>query len=193
MAISKTLRFEILRRDNHACRYCGATPPDVKLTVDHVVLVALGGTDVPENLVTACSGCNAGKSASNPDAPLVAEVRADALRWARAMQVAEIVSGAWLDALERQIDDVDQLWREWTNWRDEPFERPATWRGSVEQMMRQRVDLQEWRYAIRKAMESKAGTHDKWRYTCGVLWNRVKERTEIALEAVATIDLDSDV
>lgn len=23
MAISKRLRYEILRRDNHACRYCG--------------------------------------------------------------------------------------------------------------------------------------------------------------------------
>lgn len=25
MSVSKRLRFEILRRDNHACRYCGAT------------------------------------------------------------------------------------------------------------------------------------------------------------------------
>ncbi|MEU5976310.1 hypothetical protein [Streptomyces sp. NPDC047315] len=24
MAVSKRLRYEILRRDNHACRYCGA-------------------------------------------------------------------------------------------------------------------------------------------------------------------------
>ena len=32
MAVSKRLRFEILRRDNHACRYCGQMAPDVKLT-----------------------------------------------------------------------------------------------------------------------------------------------------------------
>lgn len=43
MAVSKRLRFEVLRRDNHACRYCGATPPDVVLTIDHVVQTALGG------------------------------------------------------------------------------------------------------------------------------------------------------
>src|SRR5690242_2374425 len=91
MAIPKRLRYEILRRDNHACRYCGAAAPDVKLTVDHVVPVALGGTDEPSNLVTACEPCNTGKSASTPDAPVVDDVAADALRWSRAMaQATEI-------------------------------------------------------------------------------------------------------
>lgn len=188
MALSRRLRFEILRRDNHACRYCGACAPDVKLTVDHVIPVALGGSDDPTNLVAACRECNAGKSATNPDAALVADVRADALRWAQAMQVAEVISGGWLDALNRTIEDVDGLWCEWTDWHDDRFERPAEWQSSVEQFMRQRVGLDEWRYAIRKAMESQAGAHDKWRYTCGVLWKRIKERTEIALDAVDALD-----
>lgn len=34
MAVSKRTRYEVLRRDNHACRYCGASAPEVKLTVD---------------------------------------------------------------------------------------------------------------------------------------------------------------
>ena len=41
MAVSKRLRYEILRRDNHTCRYCGESAPDVKLTIDHVVPVSL--------------------------------------------------------------------------------------------------------------------------------------------------------
>ena len=57
MAVTKRMRFEILRRDNHACRYCGATAPDVKLVVDHVTPVALGGTDSPDNLVASCAAC----------------------------------------------------------------------------------------------------------------------------------------
>lgn len=57
MAVSKRTRFEVLRRDNHTCRYCGQAAPDVKLTVDHVTPVALGGTDDPANLVTACAEC----------------------------------------------------------------------------------------------------------------------------------------
>jgi 5-methylcytosine-specific restriction endonuclease McrA len=54
MAVSKRLRYEILRRDNYACRYCGATAPDVKLNVDHVIPQSLGGSDKPDNLVTSC-------------------------------------------------------------------------------------------------------------------------------------------
>lgn len=39
MAVSKRTRFEVLRRDDHTCRYCGQSAPDVKLTVDHVLPV----------------------------------------------------------------------------------------------------------------------------------------------------------
>jgi 5-methylcytosine-specific restriction endonuclease McrA len=51
MAITKRLRFEILRRDDFACRYCGGKAPDIELTVDHVTPKALGGTDEPTNNV----------------------------------------------------------------------------------------------------------------------------------------------
>lgn len=64
MAVSKRLRYEILRRDNHTCRYCGASAPDVPLRVDHVTPVALGGTDEPSNLVTSCEPCNSGKTST---------------------------------------------------------------------------------------------------------------------------------
>lgn len=59
---SKRLRFEILKRDNFTCHYCGATPLDRPLHVDHVIAEANGGTDDPANLITACKDCNGGKS-----------------------------------------------------------------------------------------------------------------------------------
>ena len=61
--LSKRTRFEVMKRDGHRCRYCGATAVEVRLVVDHVVAVANGGTDDATNLVTACEPCNAGKSA----------------------------------------------------------------------------------------------------------------------------------
>lgn len=64
MAVSKRLRYEILRRDSHTCRYCGASAPDAPLRVDHVTPVALGGTDHPSNLATSCEPCNSGKSST---------------------------------------------------------------------------------------------------------------------------------
>ncbi|MGB3969801.1 MAG: HNH endonuclease signature motif containing protein [Planctomycetota bacterium] len=52
----------MFKRDGFRCRYCGATPDQVVLHVDHVVPVAEDGTDDPQNLITACAGCNLGKS-----------------------------------------------------------------------------------------------------------------------------------
>jgi hypothetical protein len=59
--LGKRQRFLILRRDNFACRYCGRSAPDVVLHVDHKTPVSLGGTNDPNNLVTACADCNLGK------------------------------------------------------------------------------------------------------------------------------------
>ena len=61
--LTKHLRFEILKRDNFTCRYCGARAPNVVLHVDHVHPVAQGGKNELENLATACRDCNAGKGA----------------------------------------------------------------------------------------------------------------------------------
>ena len=60
--VSKRLRYEVLHRDDYRCRYCGAAVEDGPLTVDHVQPVSLGGRTVPENLVTDCRPCNAGRT-----------------------------------------------------------------------------------------------------------------------------------
>lgn len=63
MAISKSLRFDVFRRDKFTCQYCGRTPPDVVLEIDHITPVSQGGDDEPSNLVTSCYDCNRGKGA----------------------------------------------------------------------------------------------------------------------------------
>lgn len=61
--LSKRLRFEVFKRDSFRCSYCGRTPPDVVLHVDHVIPVAEGGTNDEGNLTTSCQACNLGKGA----------------------------------------------------------------------------------------------------------------------------------
>ena len=61
-ALSKKLRFEVFKRDLFVCQYCGNSPPNVVLEVDHIQPVALGGTDTHDNLITSCFACNRGKS-----------------------------------------------------------------------------------------------------------------------------------
>ena len=42
-ALSKRVRFEIFKRDGFKCLYCGATPAQKVLRVDHVTPVVDGG------------------------------------------------------------------------------------------------------------------------------------------------------
>jgi HNH endonuclease/Homing endonuclease associated repeat len=65
--IPLALRFRVLRRDGFRCQYCGGTPQDgYLLHVDHKIPVSKGGETTEENLVTACSLCNNGKSDTTP-------------------------------------------------------------------------------------------------------------------------------
>ena len=61
--LSNKIRFEIFKRDDFTCQYCGEHPPQIILHVDHINPVKNGGDNSTDNLVTACNTCNSGKSA----------------------------------------------------------------------------------------------------------------------------------
>jgi 5-methylcytosine-specific restriction endonuclease McrA len=56
-------RREVLKRDRHRCQYCGSTK---RLTLDHVIPKSKGGTHSWDNVVAACSHCNARKGDRTP-------------------------------------------------------------------------------------------------------------------------------
>ena len=62
-AVTARTRFEVFKRDQFTCQYCGATAPDAVLHVDHIEPVADGGGNDLVNLITACKACNGGKGA----------------------------------------------------------------------------------------------------------------------------------
>lgn len=55
------LRFELLRRDNFTCVYCGRSAPEVVLQIDHVIPWSQVKEHNIDNLVTSCRDCNLGK------------------------------------------------------------------------------------------------------------------------------------
>ncbi len=57
-------RKNVLRRDHFRCQYCGGRE---SLTLDHVFPKSRGGRDLWENLVAACSSCNARKGCRTPE------------------------------------------------------------------------------------------------------------------------------
>lgn len=187
--VPRSLRFQVLRRDNHACRYCGATAPDARLTVDHVTPVALGGTNDPSNLVTACADCNAGKAATPPDAALVQQVAEDAMRWARARAQAAV--------LLRQADEERDTKAELVI---EHFQAMLVKAGrspeygpdddpysSVFTRVDRGLEIEDITRLVDQAVRWKVGkipTNRLWAYLAGCCWNRIRAIEEAASEAV---------
>lgn len=186
MSVSKRLRYEVFRRDNFTCRSCGAKAPEARLEPDHVVPVALGGSDDPSNLATACSNCNSGKSSSSPDAPLVAEVSEDALRWSHAMADAAVQMRAELAGRVEIHMKFDSWWNAWTygNAKKVPLPRPDDWRSSVDSFLGAGLPLDILGWCVDKAMRSKASPDQTWRYMCGIAWGKAKE-LQVAAQALA--------
>lgn len=182
MAISRRLRFEILRRDGFACRYCGDKAPDVKLTVDHVIAVTLGGGDEPNNLVTACQPCNAGKSSIPVDAELVADVDASALLWAKAVERAAAQRIAERGATYDKIYDWSVgSWETFTNpTTGDLMPRPDGWEDTIERFLSLSLTVDDLKHYTSVAMDSSAGNANVWRYFCGCCWNEVSRRQELA-------------
>lgn len=179
MAVSKRLRFEILRRDNYTCRYCGARGNETPLTIDHVTPVALGGTDAPDNLVTACEPCNAGKSSVPPGAPLVADVNAEALRWAAAMKQA----AAEMEARDAGRDEYHQTFvNAWNSWHYEhngkrhTYELPSDWRPTMDRFRAAGLPATVWPEIVDAAMgNTNVKLSNLFRYACGIAWRRITE------------------
>ncbi|MFE2864998.1 HNH endonuclease [Embleya sp. NPDC059259] len=190
MAIGRRLRYEVLRRDDHACRYCGAKAPAVKLVVDHVVPQALGGTDMASNLVTACEECNSGKASVTPGADVVEDVAKDAVRWAAAMK--EAVAAAREDYSTRLAyrEGFAALWEEWTYGADnENFPLPGGWESSIDAFRAAGLEAFAFEDAIRLAMSNtKVSGDNKFRYFCGVAWARVRRLQDHARAILSTGD-----
>lgn len=180
MAISKRLRFEILRRDGYKCFYCHNSEDG--LTIDHVVPTTLGGTDDPENLVAACPACNSGKSSATADASLVAAVdRAVAINKAARARAADALKGVY-DNFPRFEERVWNIW--------DQYAPSYAWGRGVSGAP---ADLYDWferglpfsliEKGFRVAWGNRAvQSNGKWSYARGVIRNTVGDAEGVLSE-----------
>jgi hypothetical protein len=167
MAVSKRLRYEILRRDGNTCRYCGRSAPEVALTVDHVTPTALGGSDDPTNLVAACTECNAGKTSTSPDAPLVADIADKAVLWGAAIERWNSVRREQRYERDLYVDRFTDAWDEWTygpeNARKQ-IPKPPDWLSTIWQFHETGLPIGDLEDAIQVAGASgKVTVANTWR------------------------------
>jgi hypothetical protein len=185
MPVTKRTRYEVLRRDNHTCRYCGASAPDATLTVDHVTPVALGGADDPSNLVAACRDCNAGKASTSPDAGVVEDVKQVDIKWAGAIRRVAASRARQRKKMDGYVDVFDTEWSRWTytNHRGEklPMPRPSGWRTSVARFYEVGLPSAEVVHLVQVACgNSRIAADETFRYFAGCCWRAVTEMQEAA-------------
>jgi HNH endonuclease len=188
MVLSRRLRFEILRRDGHACRYCGRQAPDVKLTVDHVIPVTLGGGDDPRNLVTACTECNAGKSSIAPDQPIVEDVDATALLFARAIEAATARRVAELEADDKVVRDFYRLWCD-TFGSDTGLFEADNWEHTVLTFLARGLTMDDLERFMDVTLGGPASYRQVFRYFCGCCWRELTTREELARRLIEDGDV----
>lgn len=113
-SIPQGLRFEVFKRDSFKCQYCGASAPEVILHIDHIKPVADGGTNDITNLVTACAGCNAGKSDKTLDDNSALKKRKTQLDDLQERREQLEMMMQWMEGLQelktQTIDRVAEYW-----------------------------------------------------------------------------------
>ena len=172
-SLGKSTRFKVFDRDGFTCQYCGSKPPKVVLEVDHIVPVAKGGKDEIENLLTACKGCNGGKSA-RPLGSTPKQVKVNIAEIAeRQEQMTEFYKHQQkLEQLKKkQLDKLDGFWG-------------SMWPGGPWLTDRQRQSLSYFLkffsvMEIQDAMFTSTKLDDEedgFRYMCGILHKKRREQ-----------------
>lgn len=172
IGLSKKTRFEIFKRDQFICQYCGAHPPATILEVDHIRPVADGGDNSMDNLVTACWDCNRGKAARDLNvapqslserAKLLAESEAQLLGYQKIME-----------ARRERIED--EMWRIAEVIEPGSPERgmKRDWTNSI-RMFIEKLGLHEVLNAADKARAKYSyGGRRTFLYFCGICWKSVR-------------------
>jgi hypothetical protein len=166
--IGKSLRFETFKRDGFVCQYCGASPPKATLEVDHIVPVAGGGGNEPDNLTTACFDCNRGKAARSLD--VVPQSLADkaALTAEREEQLRGYQT-IMQDRRERIESEVWQVIERWTGEKSTSHEKFNAIKRFIE-----RIGVDEVFDAVDVTLgASIRSQRSEFLYFCKVCWNKV--------------------
>lgn len=171
-SITKKLRFEVFKRDNFTCQYCGKNPPGVVLEVDHIQPVAGGGTNDINNLITSCFDCNRGKSNIPLEriTPVIAETldilkqKEEQLREYRRF-VASIK--------RRETKDIGKINSIFEAAFPERTLTDTFKKNSVGMFLR-KLPLHEVEEAMEKATSVIGDSHDATKYFCGICWRKIK-------------------
>lgn len=171
MAVTKTQRFEVFKRDKFICQYCGKRPPDTVLECDHIEPVCNGGSDDFHNLVTSCFDCNRGKAGRSleDDATLpIQEMQLETLAQLTAFNEMLI------DSMKTKDEQLKWLARRVSKNLDVSFSKQGDEHKSLSIFART-LDFDSIVMASETAGSKQISSPAKrWKYFCGICWKMIK-------------------
>ena len=166
--LSTRLRFEVFKRDQFTCQYCGRKPPSVMLQVDHIVPVVEGGGDEKSNLATSCFECNSGKSG----VPLhqlpqpIADLRAQMVE----REAQERAYIKFIKAKRRRqnqlVDEVGAML----------FGDGYTFKPDGARSCRYFLDRLPFDVVLLAAETASANARNPFKYFCGICWKQIRAK-----------------
>jgi hypothetical protein len=171
-SLSTRDRFEIFKRDRFTCHYCGGKPPEVVLHVDHIMPVAEGGSNDPDNLVTSCRDCNQGKGAVPLDHVRSAVTRATLDELHEQRNQMEAYQAFLQEERSRREGHADLVLHQLRSvvGRD----ADAKQRAQVLQFLKQLPAAEVMDAVDALALKGDSLYGDPWRYFCGICWTKIK-------------------
>jgi hypothetical protein len=171
-SISKKLRFEIFKRDQFVCQYCGSHPPSVILHVDHIIPVKEGGENDMDNLITSCATCNLGKSAN-----LLTSIPLSLKEKSELVKESEAQIKAYSKVMQDKKDRLDyEMWKVAATIEGADYIKQYN-RADLKtiEVFLQRLEFNDVIDAAELAYSRFVNDdYSKFKYFCGICWNRIK-------------------
>lgn len=170
-ATSKRMRFEVFKRDNFECQYCGAKPPKVPLEIDHIVPVSKNGKTTKDNLITACFDCNRGKSNIELDdvpRPLIETIERKKIAQLQYLDYKKVLKKAE-KIIKEDIETVADIYCDSFG-----YELASNFKIQVKNFIK-KLGVEETQEAMEIACSRISHNKEKAKkYFCGVCWNKIK-------------------
>lgn len=177
MAITKKLRFEVFKRDGFTCAYCGKSPPDVILEIDHIEPKSHGGKDDINNLITACFDCNRGKkdiSLSKAPTQLIENLEILKEKEEQLKEYRKIVKKIETRK-KKDIEEISKIYSE----HFEEWEFTDRFKNSTLRRFLDLLPKHEIKNALHIAISRFLNNEDRViKYFCGICWNKIRNKDE---------------
>lgn len=169
---SKRMRFEVFKRDNFECQYCGAKPPKVPLEIDHIIPVSKNGKTTKDNLITACFDCNRGKSnieLDNIPAPLIDTIERKKTAQLQYLEYKKILKKE-KKIIDEEILAVEEIYMAWFDNYCFTDKFKITVKNFIRKLGSVQVEI-SMEKACNKIYYDES---EALKYFCGICWNIIK-------------------